>query len=167
MRQRQSSLFGAFGSRRALLIGAGGIAAGAAIAAFMQAAPAVASEEMVVYKTPACGCCGAWAKHVMDAGLKVRIVNQYDLSPVRERLLAPLDLASCHIALIDGYVVEGHVPASAIKKLLSEKPAAVGIFAPGMPLGSPGMDSPHGSDPFDVILLRRDGSREVFARFGA
>jgi hypothetical protein len=105
--------------------------------------------------------------HLTSAGLKARVVNQDDLTKIRKRLNAPDDLVSCHIAVIEGYVVEGHVPADAIKKLIAEKPAAVGIFVPGMPLGSPGMESVRGSRPFDVILLDRDGGREVFVSYGA
>lgn len=123
--------------------------------------------EIVVYKTPTCGCCTAWVDHLTSAGLKAQVVNQDDLTITRKRLNAPDDLASCHIAVIDGYVVEGHVPADAIKKLIAEKPAAVGIFVPGMPIGSPGMESLRGSPPFNVILLDRDGRREVFASYGA
>ncbi len=120
---------------------------------------------MIVYKTPTCGCCTAWVEHVTAAGFNPRIVEMADLTPVRTKLNAPDDLASCHVAVIDGYVVEGHVPADAIKKLIAERPDAIGIFVPGMPLGSPGMESPYGLQAFDVILLRHDGARKIFASY--
>ncbi len=162
-------------SRRSLLIGGGTVIATGALAGglLLRQSPAVASfepgktGEIVVYKTPTCGCCGAWVQHLDDAGLKTSTVNQDDLTKTREKLGAPADLRSCHIAVADGYVVEGHVPAEAIKKLLAERPDAVGIFVPGMPLGSPGMEGPYGSQAYSVILLRRDGSREIFASYAA
>lgn len=167
MARNHSGSFSFRPSRRSLLIGVAALSAGAVAAALLPASPSSVNEEMAVYKSPACGCCAAWVKHVQDAGFRVRVVARNDLSPIREKLGAPPELASCHIAVIDGYVVEGHVPADAIKRLLAERPDAVGIFAPGMPLGSPGMESPYGSDPFDVILLRRSGGRAVFASYGA
>ncbi len=86
---------------------------------------------------------------------------------MRARVGAPEDLRSCHFAIIGRYIVEGHVPAASINKLLSDAPDAVGIFVPGMPLGSPGMEGPFGSQPYDVILLRKNGDREVFDRYEA
>ncbi len=156
-------------SRRSFLINSGalittGVLLGGVVAC---QAGTQASGEMVVYKTPTCGCCTTWVNHLKDAGINTRVVNQNDLTNIRKQFGAPNDLDSCHIAQIDGYIVEGHIPADAIKKLIAEKPDAVGIFVPGMPLGSPGMESPHGSQPYDVILLRRDGGREVFASYGA
>ena len=157
-------------SRRSFLINCGALITASALSggvAACQAQTPPNGSEMVVYKTPTCGCCTAWVDHLTSAGLKARVVNQDDLTKIRKRLNAPDDLVSCHIAVIEGYVVEGHVPADAIKKLIAEKPAAVGIFVPGMPLGSPGMESVRGSRPFDVILLDRDGGREVFVSYGA
>ncbi len=157
------------GSRRSFLINGGvlittGVLLGTIAACQAQTPP---DNAMVVYKTPTCGCCTAWVEHVTAAGFKPRIVEMADLTPVRKQLNAPDELASCHIAVISRYIVEGHVPADAIRKLIAEKPDAIGIFVPGMPLGSPGMEGPYGSQPFDVILLRRDGAREIFARFRA
>jgi hypothetical protein len=175
MSAKKSSAQNTLQSRRSLLMGGGAvIAAGAVVGGLMlRQSPAVASGEtvktgeIVVYKTPTCGCCGAWVKHLTDAGLNARTVNQNDLTNTREKLGAPADLRSCHIAVADGYVVEGHVPAEAVKKLLTERPDAVGIFVPGMPLGSPGMEGPYGSQAYNVILLRRDGSKEIFASYAA
>jgi hypothetical protein len=120
----------------------------------------------IVYKTPTCGCCTAWTEHLKSSGFDFRIVSLDDLSPIRKQLGAPADLASCHIATIGGYVVEGHVPADAIRQLLEERPDAVGVFVPGMPLGSPGMESRYPAQAFDVILLKKDQSRMVFRSYG-
>ena len=154
-------------TRRSFLTGGGTLITAGALLGGVAACQAKTSpsNEIVVYKTPTCGCCTAWVEHVATAGFKPRIVEMADLTAVRKQLNAPDDLASCHIAVIDGYIVEGHVPADAIRKLIAEKPDAVGIFVPGMPLGSPGMEGPFGSQPFDVILLRHDGARDVFASY--
>lgn len=167
MARKQPNSLRARRTRRSLLIAAGALSAGAVAAAALAVRPSRADEDMVVYKSPSCRCCGAWVKHMQKAGLRVRVINESDIGPIREKLGTPADLASCHIAAIDGYIVEGHVPADAIEKLLAERPDAVGLFLPGMPLGSPGMESPGGGEPYDVIMLRRDGSRETFARYGA
>ncbi len=92
-------------------------------------------------------------------------MNRPDLAPIRARFGAPVDLRSCHIATTGRYVIEGHVPAISIKKLLASKPDAVGVFVPGMPLGSPGMESPYKGQPYEVILLQKSGVREVFDRY--
>jgi len=152
-------------SRRCFVIRAG--AATAALAgAGLAACAKTPSADNVVYKTPTCGCCAAWVEHVKRAGIEIRVVNLPDISAERARLGAPADLASCHIALIDGYVIEGHVPVDAVKELISTRPDAIGLFVPGMPIGSPGMESAQGVQPFDVILLDKAGSRSVFARYG-
>ncbi len=152
-------------TRRVLLRKIGAAALTVVAVTVTSACASGASDANIVYKTPTCGCCTAWTKHLQSAGFALRVVNLDDLSPIRKQLGAPPDLASCHIATIGGYVVEGHVPADAIKKLLGEKSAAVGLFAPGMPLGSPGMESLYPAQPFDVILLKRDNTREVFASY--
>lgn len=134
---------------------------GAGIGLWPQTSQAVAN--VTVYKSPTCGCCGVWVQHLERAGYHVKTVDTNDLERKQRELKAPPDLASCHIAEVAGYVVEGHVPVSAIERLLAERPYALGLFVPGMPLGSPGMESPYGKDPFDVILVGQDGSRRVFA----
>lgn len=152
-------------SRRVILRNLGGAALG--IAGFMSAGARATSakHENTVYKTPTCGCCTAWTEHLKRAGFGYRIVEREDLSEVRKSLGAPADLASCHIARISGYTIEGHVPATAISRLLALRLEAIGLFVPGMPLGSPGMEGPNPAQPYDVILLKRDGSRQVFARY--
>jgi hypothetical protein len=115
-----------------------------------------------VWKSPACGCCGKWVKHMEAAGFRVEVTDVADVDPIKTANGVPLRLASCHTALVGGYVIEGHVPASDVRRLLKEKPAILGLTAPGMPAGSPGMDVP-GSPPYEVLSLAKDGKTAVFA----
>jgi hypothetical protein len=108
---------------------------------------------MTVYKTPWCGCCTAWVKHLRRDGFEVRVIEREDLAPVRASLSVPDRLASCHTAEIAGYAIEGHVPAADIRRLMSERPDAAGLSVPGMPLGSPGMEMQGPPDAYDVILF--------------
>ncbi|WP_449280141.1 DUF411 domain-containing protein [Luteimonas changyuni] len=120
---------------------------------------------MSVHKTPTCGCCGAWVDRMKEAGFTVDVHDMDDLGPVKERLGVPYAKGSCHTAEIGGYVIEGHVPAADIKRLLEEKPDARGLVLPGMPLGSPGMEVPEGrQQPYTVELVRHDGTTEPFAQ---
>lgn len=122
---------------------------------------------MVVHKTATCGCCKLWVKHMEQAGFKVETRDVADLGPVKERLSVPYGKGSCHTAEVGGYFVEGHVPASDVKRMLSEKPAARGLTVPGMPLGSPGMEVPDGRvQPYAVELVGRDGKTRVYSRHG-
>ncbi|HBK90995.1 MAG TPA: hypothetical protein DDZ68_04925 [Parvularcula sp.] len=154
-------------TRRTILFAGAGIIAAAAASVTPAWATRSANKKVRVYKTPTCGCCSAWVKHLTAAGFDTQIVDRPDLTPIRARFGAPEDLRSCHLAIIGRYIVEGHVPAASINKLLSEAPDASGIFVPGMPPGSPGMEGPHDSQPYDVILLRKNGKREVFDRYDA
>ena len=121
----------------------------------------------IVHKTASCGCCGVWADHLKAAGFLVEIRDTDDMHPVKQRLGVPAGKASCHTAEIGGYVVEGHIPASDIKRLLEERPTARGLVLPGMPAGSPGMEMPDGYvQPYTVELVRTDGSTEPFAQHG-
>ncbi|MBI5128890.1 MAG: DUF411 domain-containing protein [Rhodopseudomonas palustris] len=115
------------------------------------------SPSIVVHKDPACGCCGAWAKHLMSAGLSVTVDDTTDLSAIRSRLGVPHVLAACHTAEVEGYVVEGHVPAAAIQRLLRERPDEIGIAVPGMPSGSPGMGGK--PEQYSVTLFGHNGVR--------
>lgn len=120
-----------------------------------------------VWKDPQCGCCQDWVAHMQAAGF---VVKTYDTgnNAVRARLGLPPQLGSCHTALVGGYVVEGHVPAADVHALLRQRPKALGLTVPGMPVGSPGMDGPaYGGrkDPFDVLLVARDGSTRVFKSY--
>lgn len=135
-------------------------AAGLVVPAF--SAPAQ-SPAMTVHKDPKCGCCAAWVRHLKDAGFAVTVEETANLQAVRKRLGVPGDLAACHTAEIEGYVIEGHVPALAVRQLLEKRPAAVGLAVPGMPAGSPGME---GGTPrkYDVVLFGPSG-RQSFLRF--
>jgi hypothetical protein len=120
---------------------------------------------VVVHKSPSCSCCGAWVEHMRDAGFPVEVRNADNLEPVKSRLGVPYGKGSCHTAEVDGYFVEGHVPAGDIKRLLAERPDARGLTLPGMPLGSPGMEVPDGTvQPYTVELVTRDGGTRSFAR---
>lgn len=129
------------------------------------AALAAADADMVVYKSPACGCCNGWIEHMREEGYDLDAVDIVDYAPMARKkaeLGVPNDLGSCHTARIGGYTVEGHVPAAVVARLLRERPEdIVGISAPGMPIGSPGMEGPN-PQPYDVIAFREDGSRVVY-----
>lgn len=117
-----------------------------------------------VWKAPSCGCCGDWMKHLQANGFRMR-VHETGNTDARASLGMPIQYGSCHTALIGGYAIEGHVPAREILRLLKERPQAVGLAAPGMPIGSPGMDTPaYGGRkiPYDVLLVRKDGSTTVY-----
>ena len=133
-------------------------------AALGLAAPAFASpDEVVMYKDPNCGCCGKWAEHMRSAGFAVKEVASARMELVKQEAGVPEALGSCHTAKVGGYDVEGHVPAADVRRMLAEKPAIRGLSAPGMPLGSPGMGSDANAEPFDVLLIGKDGSTSVFA----
>lgn len=139
-------------------------AAGPATGPALPASPA-ALPLLVVHKTPTCGCCGAWVEHMRQAGFTVEVHDADNLEPVKRRLGVPYGKGSCHTAEIDGYLVEGHVPAEDVKRLLAQRPQARGLVLPGMPLGSPGMELPDGrSEPYTVELVARDGATTAFAR---
>ncbi len=121
--------------------------------------------EVMVYKTPTCGCCSKWVDHLEANGFKVKSKNLADVSPVKRMNGVPLQLSSCHTAIIGGYFVEGHVPAEDVKRLLKERPDVAGIAVPRMPEGSPGMEGPN-PEPYSVLAVKKDGSIEVFARHG-
>jgi len=122
---------------------------------------------VVVHKSASCGCCGLWVEHMQQAGFPVEVRNLDNVNPVKERLGVPLGKGSCHTAEVGGYFVEGHVPADDIKRLLAQKPAAKGLVLPGMPAGSPGMETPDGQvQPYVVELVGKDGSTAAFAQHG-
>lgn len=129
------------------------------------ASPAVsfaAKPKIVVYKTPTCGCCSKWEDHLKAAGFNVVSKISDDLSPIKAKEGVPSALQSCHTGVVNGYVIEGHVPAASIKKLLAKKPKTVkGLAVPGMPMGSPGMEGPY-TEKYDVISFGKDGKTSVF-----
>ena len=117
---------------------------------------------IVVYKTELCGCCNGWIEHLQAAGFEVDARNVENLTSVKVDAGVPTNLTSCHTALVDGYVVEGHVPADVVKKMLAERPEVAGISAPGMPVGSPGMEGPN-PEPYTVEAFTVDGSHTPYA----
>lgn len=126
-------------------------------------------ENIHVVKDPGCPCCKAWIGHLRDNGFRVTFEERSieALEAFKRERGIPADLASCHTAIIDDYTVEGHVPAADIRRLLAERPAAIGLSVPGMPYGSPGMGPETEREAFDVILVGTDGSGRVFARYPA
>lgn len=122
---------------------------------------------VTVHKSPTCGCCSAWVEHMRGAGFEVDVVDTEDLETIRKAVGVPAGKASCHTAQVDGYFVEGHVPAADVVRLLRERPAAKGLTVPGMPIGSPGMEIPSGLvQPYSVLLVGEGGSTREYSRHG-
>lgn len=160
-------------SRRTWLLQASAATLAALTAPAWAAAPtatptAPATRPLVeVWKDPNCGCCQDWIAHMEQNGFAVKVHNTGN-NAIRARLGLPQQLGSCHTARVQGYVLEGHVPATEVQRLLQTRPRALGLAVPGMPVGSPGMDGPaYGGrrDPYDVLLVRLDGSTAVFRRY--
>ncbi len=152
--------------RRSLLIGATALL-GATTLAARAATPATTLPVLQVWKDPNCGCCKDWISYLQRDGFQVQAFDTCNTA-VRQRLGLPVKYGSCHTALVGGYVVEGHVNAREIRRLLTEKPKAIGIAVPGMPVGSPGMDGPEyggRKDPYDVLLVQADGSSRVYQSY--
>lgn len=133
-----------------------------AASALMPVRSWAASPLVTVHKDPACGCCGGWVEHLQARGFKAKVIETAAVDAVKARLGVPPDLAACHTAEVGGYVIEGHVPAKAIERLLAERPRAKGLAVPGMPAGSPGMGG--APEAYDVVLFGPNG-QSVFGRF--
>jgi hypothetical protein len=147
---RRTTLFSLLASASVLIVPHGGWAA---------SLPGIA-----VYRNPGCGCCEGWVKHMIAAGFKVTIEDDPDLAARRESLKIPAGLASCHIALADGYAFEGHIPAADVMKFLKERPAgAIALVVPGMPMESPGMESGGSAEAYDVLLISASAAPAVYA----
>jgi hypothetical protein len=133
--------------------------------AVLGSAPVLAqsSAPVEVFKSPYCGCCGKWVEHLRQNGFEVKTHDVEDVTAARKKTGMPDRLGSCHTAKIGGYVVEGHVPAADIQRLLKEKPKALGLAVPSMPPGSPGMDSAK-PIPYQTLLVKTDGTTQVFAQ---
>lgn len=125
----------------------------------LSAAPAVS-----VFKLAECGCCDQWAEHLRKNGFTVSVRALPDLTPVRVKYGIPNIFGTCHTALVEGYAIEGHVPAGDIQRLLRAKPKIAGLAVPGMPAGSPGMEGPR-SEPYDVLTFDRKGATQIYARY--
>lgn len=119
-----------------------------------------------VYKSATCGCCIEWVKHLRASGFMVRAHDVPEPGEYRRRHGIPDALGACHTAVVAGYAIEGHVPAREIHRLLKERPPAAGLSVPGMPVGSPGMEYGNRLDPYEVLLVGRDGRPRVYARYG-
>jgi hypothetical protein len=124
------------------------------------------SEVVEVYKTPWCGCCSAWVDHLEANGFDVRVHKVEDLAPIKQKLGVPSSLQSCHTAEVGGYTFEGHVPAVDMQRVLKEKPELQGLAVPGMPIGSPGMETGGEPDQYDVIQFGEDGQAVYSSHHG-
>lgn len=123
-----------------------------------------AGVQVQVYKTPTCSCCGKWVQHLRDNGFQVSVQEVADTTPYRRKYGVPETLMSCHTGVVEGYGIEGHVPASDIQRLLRERPKAKGLAVPGMPVGSPGMESAR-SEAYSVMLFDSEGRSSVYQRY--
>lgn len=121
------------------------------------------AQQIAVYKSPTCGCCKKWINHLENNGFDVTAHDTNNVDAIKQEHGVAPHLASCHTALVNGYIIEGHVPADTIQRLLKEKPVAAGLAVPGMPMGSPGMEGPR-KDPYNVLLFNRSGDTAIYAR---
>ncbi|WP_298233722.1 DUF411 domain-containing protein [uncultured Azohydromonas sp.] len=166
MKTAQSSLT----DRRRLLQATGLFVLAACAAPRVRAASPAATTRVQMWKSPTCGCCKDWVAHMESAGFQLQVFEVQDTAAQRGKLGLDAQYGSCHTALVEGYVLEGHVPAADVRRLLRERPAALGLVVPGMVVGSPGMDGPaYGGrrDRFDVLLVQRDGASRVWATHNA
>ena len=149
-------------NRRQLLQGAG------IVVLAVVASPTLAASypSLVAYRNPGCGCCEKWAAHLTENGFRVTMQDDPDLDKRRAEAGVPAELAGCHTAYLGDYIIEGHVPAEDIVRLMTENPRVRGIAVPGMPIGSPGMESGGRVDGFDVLAFKADGTFSVFASHG-
>ena len=120
------------------------------------------NNKMTVYRSPSCGCCGAWIDHVEKQGFQVTDIKTDEMDAIKQQHQLPANLASCHTAIIDGYVIEGHVPADDIKRFLRQKPQMAGLSVPAMPIGTPGMEMKNRKQPFEVLAFNHQGNVEIF-----
>jgi len=137
--------------------------AGSVIAAKPLLAAETAPAVVTVYKDPGCECCVKWVKHLSANGFVVTTHDVSDMDEIKRTMNVPPALQSCHTAVVDKYVVEGHVPASVIKKFLAEKPSSLGLAVPGMPVGSPGMEGGK-AEPYNVLTFERNGTSRIYAK---
>ncbi len=136
-----------------------------AIAVLSPLAAAESSPLVEVWRSPNCGCCGEWIKHLQKNGFRTKVHMTEDARLVGRGAGIPDRLASCHTAKVGGYALEGHVPAREIRRLLAGKPKAAGLTVPGMPQGSPGMEQGSAADSYEVLLVGRDGGTQVYQRY--
>lgn len=149
--------------RTAVIIACLGGAAAAGASLLKEDAATAQGQVVTVYKNATCGCCVKWGDHMKAAGFQVREVDVDDLTEIKQASGVPMRLRTCHTAVVGDYVVEGHVPADLVQKMLKEKPAVTGIAVPGMPMGSPGMEGTP-KDAYDVLLFEKSGKTSVYAK---
>ena len=144
-----------------MIVVAGLLSLGGLAAAQRSNAPTVE-----VFKSPTCGCCAFWVKHLQANGFATKVTDVEDISQVKAKYGVPGRLQSCHTAVVNGYVIEGHVPASDVQRLIKDRPAVVGVAVPGMPIGSPGMEQGNVVQPYNVVTFDKQGQTSVFASYG-
>lgn len=131
----------------------------------MRVLAASSANQVTVWKTPSCGCCHEWVAHLRKSGFEVVTHDVEDTAPIRQKFGLNARFGSCHTARLGSYVVEGHVPAQELRRLLREQPKALGLAVPGMPMGSPGMEMGNTRDAYDVLLVLADGSSRVYQSY--
>ncbi|GAA6622448.1 DUF411 domain-containing protein [Scytonema sp. NUACC26] len=136
-----------------------------ATVAVAEGKPSLGTQEMTVYRSPSCGCCGGWVKHMQQNGFHIKDIKTDEIEAIKEKYNLPQELASCHTAIIDGYVMEGHIPANDIKQFLQQKPTLAGLAVPGMPVGTPGMEVGNKKQPFAVVAFDNKGEVKVFQEY--
>lgn len=142
------------------------LSVGLAVAVWGSARPRAqqAATSVTVYKSPTCGCCSKWVDHMRANGFQMTAHDVADIGAVKAKHGVPAEAGSCHTSLVGGYVVEGHVPADAVKRLLAERPKIAGIAVPGMPAGSPGMEVPGRRDSYSIVSFDRTGQIKIYER---
>ena len=133
----------------------------------LRALAAGSANQITVWKTPSCGCCHEWVAHLRKSGFEVATHDVEDTAPIRQKFGLNAKFGSCHTARLGNYVVEGHVPAKELRRLLREQPKALGLAVPGMPMGSPGMEMGNSRDAYDVLLVLADGSSRIYQSYPA
>ena len=121
--------------------------------------------DMTVYRSPTCGCCGVWVEHAQKHGFKIKDIKTEEIETIKQKYNIPPELASCHTTIIDGYVMEGHIPADDIKRFLQQEPKLAGLAVPGMPIGTPGMEARDIKQPFQILAFNDQGEVEVFKEY--
>ncbi len=152
-------------SRRSVLRPIFGLAGGAALGQPLGLLAASPKDRVTVWKTPNCGCCSEWVSHLRSNGFEVVTHDVKDTAPMRQKLGLAEKYGSCHTGLLGTYVLEGHVPAKEMRRLLREEPQALGLAVPGMPVGSPGMEMGNARDAYDVLLVLKDGNSRVYQSY--
>jgi len=155
-------------STHAKAFGIGVVLAVLGLGVYLQWGPGASANlpPITVYKSPTCGCCVDWVAHLRDNGLTVKVEDRINMGPVKRQVGLPKGLGSCHTATVEGYVVEGHVPAEQVKRLLRQKPSLRGLSVPGMPVGSPGMERGDYVEPYWVVGFTASGDTTVVAQYG-